>query len=334
MLLRDIRRPSTRRLNARTPGCQQTGYARPVTSGVRLGIGIPQAFPNMTIDPARIAAFLQRAEALGFDSAWTQESPLGRMPTLDSLHLLTFAAGQTRRLRLGCAVHLVPLHNPVHLAKSLVTVDHLSGGRLIVGVGLGTPRYDPALQVESSTRVARFSESIRLMKALWTEPKITFAGRFFHLDNAAMEPKPVQQPHPPIWFGGSHPHALRRAVRLGDGFIGAGSTSSSDFAFQVRTLRAHLEEADRDPASFPISKRVYIAVDSNKQRASDRLAEWFTFNYGRSQHEHVAVWGSAPECAERLRDIGKSGAELIVLTTLFDFDEQLERIATELAPQL
>ena len=305
-----------------------------MTSAVRLGIGIPQAFPETPIDPASIKDFLQRAEALGFDSAWTQENPLGRMPTLDSVHLLTFAAAQTERMRLGCAVHLTAVHSPVHLAKSLMTIDRLSTGRLIVGVGLGTPRHDAAFGIDSSTRVARFTEGIHLMKALWTEPGVTFAGRFFRLDNASMEPKPVQKPHPPIWFGGSHPNALRRAVRLGDGFIGAGSTSSSAFAEQARLVRTYLEQAGRDPSTFPISKRVYIGVDPNKDRAGKKLEDWFTFNYGRSQHEQVAVWGPAEECAARLREIADAGAELIVLTTLFDFAEQLERIAADVAPHL
>jgi probable F420-dependent oxidoreductase len=305
-----------------------------VTTPVRLGVGIPQSFPHSAIDPTSISAFVQRAEVLGFDGLWTQENPLSVMPTLDSLHLLTFAAAHTSRVRLGCAVHLTAVRGPVYLAKSLMTVDQLSGGRLVVGVGLGTPRNDAAFGVDSATRVVRFVEGIRLMKALWTEPRITFAGRFFQLDGAAMEPKPVQRPHPPIWFGGSHPNALRRAVRYGDGFIGAGSTSSSNFAEQVRTIRAYLEEAGRDPTTFPISKRVYIAVDDHKERAGSKLAEWFTFNYGRSTHEQVAVWGPADECADRLREIAASGAEMIVLTTLFDYAEQLERIAAEIAPRL
>jgi probable F420-dependent oxidoreductase len=302
--------------------------------GLTFGIGIPQAFHNTTIDPGSIAAFLRRAEALGFVGAWTQESALGRMPTLDSVHLLTFAAAHTSRMRVGCAVHLTALHSPVHLAKSLMSIDHLSGGRLIVGVGLGTPRHDTAFGVDSATRVARFTEGIQLMKALWTEPSVTFEGRFFQLDAAAMEPKPVQRPWPPIWFGASHPNALRRAVRLGDGFIGAGSTSTADFVAQVRTIRSYLRDAGRDPASFPISKRVYIAVDDDKQRAGKKLEDWFTFNYGRSQHERVAVWGPPDECAARLREVAAAGAEMIVLTTLFDYDEQLERIGADLLPRI
>jgi probable F420-dependent oxidoreductase len=279
-------------------------------------------------------SMIERAEALGFDSLWAQEQILGVMPTLEPFHTLTFAAACTERTRLGCAVFLTTLRSPVHFAKAVATVDHLSGGRLIVGVGLGRAGLGPAFGFDDARRVARFVEGVQVMKALWTEPRITFQGRFFRLKDAAMEPKPVQRPHPPVWFGASHPNALRRAVRYGDGFIGAGSTSSSDFAEQVRTIRACLEDAGRDPATFPISKRVYIAVDDDKERAGNKLAEWFTVNYGRSHHEQVAVWGSADECADRLREVAAAGAEMLVLTALFDYAEQLERIAAEVAPRL
>src|SRR6266511_5840637 len=99
------------------------------------------------------------------------------------------------------------------------------------------------------------------MKALWTQAEIKFHGRFWQLDGAAMEPKPFQKPHPPIWFGANHPAALRRAVRHGDGFFGAGSSTTTQFAEQVPIVRQALAEAGRDTAGFGIAKRVYIAVD-------------------------------------------------------------------------
>jgi alkanesulfonate monooxygenase SsuD/methylene tetrahydromethanopterin reductase-like flavin-dependent oxidoreductase (luciferase family) len=149
-----------------------------------------------------------------------------------------------------------------------------------------------------------------------------------------MEPKAVQRPHPPLWFGASHPNAIRRAVRLGDAFIGAGSSTPEQFAQQVKSIRTYLEEDGRDPTSFPIAKRVYLAIDERKERAGAKLEQWFTLNYGRSNHEQVAVWGSPDECADRLRGIIASGAEMLVLTTLFDEPEQLERISADLAPRL
>src|SRR5205814_8538063 len=109
---------------------------------------------------------------------------------------------------------------------------------------------------ESGSR--RCPEGLRLMKALWPEPRVTFQGRFWQVDGAAMEPKPFQKPHPPLWFGGHHPAALRRAVRLGDGFFGAGSSTTAQFAEHVRIVQGLLAEEGRDAAGFPIAKRVYI----------------------------------------------------------------------------
>jgi alkanesulfonate monooxygenase SsuD/methylene tetrahydromethanopterin reductase-like flavin-dependent oxidoreductase (luciferase family) len=204
-----------------------------------------------------------------------------------------------------------------------------------VGVGLGAaPRIYPAFGVQAETRVARFSESVRLIKALWTEPRVNFEGRFWQLRNASMEPKPVQKPHPPVWFGGSHPNALRRAVQLGEGFTGAGSSSTADFAQHVQNLRGLLSEAGRDPASFPISKRVYIGVDEDRDRAWQKMATWYGLRYGRTEYQHVSVWGPPEECAARLREVAEAGAELVLLTPIYDEADQMERLARDVIPLL
>jgi len=302
---------------------------------VQFGIGIPQQFPDARIEPRRIASFLQRVEALGcFTSAWTSEQILGSMPSLDPLELMSFAAACTERLDLGCAVLLTPVRGPIHLAKSLATLDHLSQGRLIAGIGLGTKRYDAAFGIESETRVARFTEGLAVMKKLWTEPTVTHHGRFWQLHEVRMEPKPYSKPWPRLWLGAHEPRAVRRAAHVADGFIGAGSSPTSAFAEQVNVLRDALAEAGRSVESFPIAKRVYIAVDEDRSRASRRLEQWFSHSYGRSNHEQVAVWGSADECADKLREVHHAGASMIVLSQLFDHEDQLERFAADLLPRL
>src|SRR5262249_32747765 len=153
------------------------------------------------------------------------------------------AAACTERLRLGCAVFVTPQHNPIHLAKSISTVDQLSRGRVEVGVAIGRrDRELSAFGVDPDSLVARFTEGLGLMKALGSEPPLRFDGRFWQLEDAVLDPKPFQKPHPPVWFGGSHPAALRRAVRLGDGFFGAGSTTTADFVRQVQMVREALAE--------------------------------------------------------------------------------------------
>ena len=153
-------------------------------------------------------------------------------------------------MRLGCAVFVSTLYSPVHLAKSLSTLDQLSRGRIEIGVGTGgRGRRFAAFGVDPRRYVARFTEGLALMKALWTEPRVTFDGEFWQLQDAAMEPKPFQKPYPPVWFGAATA-ALRRAVRRGDGFFGAGSTPTARFAEQVPVVREALAEAGR-PAELP-----------------------------------------------------------------------------------
>jgi probable F420-dependent oxidoreductase len=305
-------------------------------SSIDLAVSIPQTFPGRAPEPDFIRRYLARAETLGFHSAWVVEQIVGSIPSLEPIELMAWAAASTSRIRLGSAVLLTALRDPVHTAKSVTTLDHLSGGRLMVGVGLGgQPAVYPAFGLKADRRAARFAEGIRVMKRLWTEPRVSFEGEFFTLTNLPQEPKPVQKPHPPLWFGAHHPNALRRAVELGDGFMGAGSLSTAKFADEVKLLRRLLAEAKRDPAAFPVAKRVYIAVDRDKARAGKRLSEWFGAFYGKAQMaEEVSVWGPPGECVEALKQVVAAGAGLLMLNPVFDELEQLELVASEIAPTL
>ncbi|MBI2466981.1 MAG: LLM class flavin-dependent oxidoreductase [Candidatus Rokubacteria bacterium] len=303
---------------------------------VKFGIALRQVFAEPRLDLAGLETFLARAEALGYESVWVQEQILGAAGSLEPVTLLAYAAARTRRVRLGTAVLLTPLRGPVQLAKSLATVDQLSGGRLIVGVGLGSrTQIYPAFGLSPERRVRRFVEGLEVMKRLWTEERVTFDGAFFKLENAAMAPKPVQKPHPPIWFGGRHPDALRRAVRLGDGFIGAGSSSTAEFREAVDHVRRCLGEAGRDPATFALAKRVYLAVDSDRSRALGRLREWFGWYYGNAAlAERVALAGPVEQCLEGLREIRAIGAELLLLNPAFDETRHMELLAEKILPAL
>jgi probable F420-dependent oxidoreductase len=305
---------------------------------VTFAISIPQLVDDDTFDPAAMRRYLSRAEELGFVGAWTQEQVLGRVPHLGPMETLSYAAACTERIRLGCAVLITTLHSPVHLAKSVSTLDQISLGRLDVGIGTGGGRrMFSAFGVDGASFVARFTEGLDLMRALWTEPEVNFKGRFWQLEGAAMEPKPYQKPAPPVWFGGSHPAALRRAVRLGDGFFGAGSSTTAQFAEQVGVVREELARQDRDPAGFPIAKRVYIAVDDDAGRAHDRMAAALDRLYGffrLGDMTPVSVFGTPSDCVAGLQQVADAGAEMIQLNPLFDDAEQMERLAAEVMPQL
>ena len=212
---------------------------------MRFAISIPQFYSDGDFDPAAFRAYFTRAEELGFDGAWTQEQVLGAAPQLGPIETMTYAAACTQRLRLGCVVFVSTLHSPVHLAKSLSTLDQLSGGRTEIGVGTGGPgRPFAAFGVDPQRYVARFTEGLALMKACGPKPGYLRRG-VWQLKDAAMEPKPAQKPFPPIWFGGMAPAALRRATQLGSGFFGAGSIPTAKFEGQVQIVRAALAESGR-----------------------------------------------------------------------------------------
>ncbi len=302
---------------------------------MRFAISIPQHVPDGTFDPARLRDYLSRAEELGFHSAWTQEAVLGPAPTLAPLELMAFAAACTQRLRLGCAVLVSPLHNPVHLAKAISTLDQLSRGRIEVGMAIGgRGRMFSAFEVDSASLVARFTEGLRLMQACWTEPRITFAGRFWQLDGATLEPKPFQKPYPPLWIGGSHPAAVRRALRYGSGFFGAGSSTTIQFAGQVQVLRAAMAEAQRNPATFEVAKRVYLLIDDDPTHAQEQVDAALQRIYGRPGLSNIAVYGPPSACIEGLSEVAEAGAELIQLHLLGDPARQMERLAAEVISAL
>jgi alkanesulfonate monooxygenase SsuD/methylene tetrahydromethanopterin reductase-like flavin-dependent oxidoreductase (luciferase family) len=150
-----------------------------------------------------------------------------------------------------------------------------------------------------------------------------------------MEPKPVQSPHPPLWFGARDALALKRAVRHGDGWMGAGSSSSADFVAQIASLRSALDDAKRDPATFAISKRVYIAVDDNRERAERRLREWFAMRYKNADMgSKVSLWGGRAECVDKLGELIRAGAKHLMLNPVFDELEHLELLAQDVIPRL
>ncbi|WP_327371315.1 LLM class flavin-dependent oxidoreductase [Streptomyces sp. NBC_01217] len=307
---------------------------------MRFAISIPQFYADGEFDPAAFRTYLTRVEQLGFDSAWTQEQTLGSRPQLGPIETMTYAAACTERLRLGCVVFVSTLHSPVHLAKSIGSLDQISRGRIEVGFGTGgKQRPFAAFGVDPERYVARFYEGIEVMTRLWRDSRVDLSGEFWQLTDAAMEPKPFQKPNPRLWFGGSGRTALRRAVMspgLFSGFFGAGQVPTAKFAEQVQIVRQALAESDRPANDFAIAKRVYIAVDDDAQRARDRINAELTALYMKRspETEAAAIAGTPMDCARKLREVITAGAELILFTPLFAPAEHAERLASEVIPEL
>jgi probable F420-dependent oxidoreductase len=294
---------------------------------VRFGVGLPQALERG--DGRVVRRFSSRAEELGFAGLWTLDGWFSATPLLDGLHLLSHAAAVTERVSLGVGVLVLPRRNPALLAKELATIDVLSGGRLAVGVGVGTVEARAAgAGVPTDRLPLRLREGLAVLKAFWREGSASFEGELWRFSDLPMEPKPLQEPHPPIWLGAREPAALRRAARLADGWIGSGGSTTAQFREQVQVLREALVERGRDPRAFPIGKRVYIAVEQDAASARRNLAAALDPMYEvPGLADRVGVAGPPEQCAEAVGEIVEAGATQVVLNPLYDHLEQLEAVA-------
>jgi alkanesulfonate monooxygenase SsuD/methylene tetrahydromethanopterin reductase-like flavin-dependent oxidoreductase (luciferase family) len=307
---------------------------------MKFSIAIPQLDYD-GFDAAGLRSYLARAEELGFEGGWVLEQTVGAAPLLAPLELLAYCAAFTERLRLGVAVLVTSLHEPLQLASAVTTVDRMSNGRLDIGVapGGGTRNF-AAFGVDEDTFISYFTEGLQLMKAAWSdEPRVTFHGRFRDVDDLPVQPKPLQRPHPPIWFGGSAPKALARAVRHGDSFLGAGSSTTGAFAGAASIVRRELDEQQIDPTNFTIGKRVYLMVDDDATQARERVLAGLERIYGRRPGmEHWPVFGTPDDVVAGLREVIDAGAEMLLLNPtgvdVSENREQMERLAAEAIPQL
>ncbi len=294
---------------------------------IALGISLPHRSPQpIGVDVVRRVA--QRAETLGFRDLWVTENTLDHGFCFDPVAVLSFAAAVTTKIRLGASVVVLPIHHPAHVAHQWACLDYLSGGRAILGVGLGREHHYAQFQIPREARVRRFREDVELIRALWSQPRVDFQGRIYQLEGGTMMPKPVQKPCLPMWFGVGHPNAVRRAGFLADGWMGSGGSSIAAFGQSVPILRAALEEAGRDPADFPISKRLFMAVDERPEVARAELHRWFTEVYHNPEGTDASgIHGTPEQVRGRLEELVAMGANHLLLNPVSRHAEQVEALA-------
>ena len=294
---------------------------------IPFGMVLPHRSPD-PVDMLAVRQVAQRAEALGFRDLWVTENTLDHVFCFDPVVVLTYAAALTTTIRLGVSVVVLPVHDPRHVAHQVATLDYVSHGRAILGVGLGRDHHYAQFQVPLERRVRRFREGVALIKALWTDPKVGYQGEIFRLNGGTMAPKPVQKPHPPIWMGGAHSDALRRAAAIADGWMGSGGSSTASFSRSVPILRAALEKAGREPAAFPISKRVFLSVHERPDVARAEVHHWFTEVYHNPDGTDASgVHGTPEQVRERLEGLVAMGANHLLLNPVCRHAEQLEALA-------
>ncbi|MEI7712259.1 MAG: LLM class flavin-dependent oxidoreductase [Rhodospirillales bacterium] len=294
---------------------------------IALGVSLPHRSPD-TIGMDAVRHVAQRAEALGFRDLWVTENTLDHVNCFDPVVVLTYAAAVTTRIRVGCSVVVLAVHSPNMVAHQWATLDYVSGGRAILAVGLGREHHYREFEVPEDGKVRRFREEVEVIKSLWTQERTSYDGKFYCLDGATMAPKPVQKPHIPLWMGVGHPNAVRRTAALADGWMGSGGSSIAEFGRSVPILKEALIAAGRDPEQFPISKRVFMAIDEKPERARAELNRWFTEVYRNPEGTDASgIWGTPEQVREKLEALVAMGANHLMLNPVSRYAEQLEAVA-------
>ena len=285
-------------------------------------------------DRRRFRAVAELAEELGYDSLWAGEHLSFHNPILDLGVALSAFAAWTERIALGAGILLLPLRHPGLVAKQAASLDYLSGGRLLLGVGVGGegPGDFEAAGVPRSERGARADEGIRALRALFGDAPASFAGRFHRFEGVSIAPRAAQPGGPPILVGGRSEAARRRAGRLGDGWLPY-LVSPRRFAAGAEEVRAHAEAAGRDPDALRHVVVAFARVDDDGERARAgamrHLSERYGMPFERHHVEQLCVVGTPEECAARARSYQQAGVRHLALNPAAeegDFLEQVRRL--------
>jgi probable F420-dependent oxidoreductase len=299
------------------------------------GLGLPNAFPvgEPNLDFLRVA---ERAEQLGYDMLWAGDHVVFHIPRLEVFTTLAAIAMRARRVRFGPGVLLLCLRNPVQVAQVVATLDHLSGGRFVLGVGVGGehPKEFEASGVRVQERGARTDEALDIVRKLLTEAEIDHQGRFWTLRGMSMKLRPRRRP--PVWVGGRAEATLRRVVARGDAWF-PGFVTPERYREGLERLDTLCAEAGRDPAAIERALYLFVSVGLDRARARDEAAEFLSRNYNVpfAPFERYVVTGRPEECVRSVRRYLDAGAKhLTVRFATSDPLRQLELWSAEVLPAL
>jgi probable F420-dependent oxidoreductase len=289
--------------------------------------------------PAEQFELVRRVEALGFESVWTGDHVSFHNPMYEALTLLATYIPITSRIRLGTAVYLLALRTPAIAAKITSTLDALSGGRLIFGVGVGgeNPKEFEVVGVPHGERGARVTEGIDVVRTLWRDTPASFRGRFTQFEGVSLDPKPVQKPGPPIWIGGRSDAALTRAGRQGDGWVSY-VVQAERYAQSVAKIRAAARGRSLD--GFAFAHLGFITVGRDWESAKAVWAQALTKRYAQDFEplaRKYGIIGTPEQCAEQIARFEAAGCNYMIANPIGDpKDErdQVERIAADVLPLL
>jgi len=326
---------------------------------MKYGLRIPSfALGPRTATLEEMGRYLRRAEDLGFDCAVSIDHLLLTPPAyactwLEPIALLSALAGVTRTLKLGTMVLVLPLRNPVYFAKEWATLDLLSGGRSILGIGVGWHEEEFALMgVPHRERGPRMNEAIEVLKALWAGDHVTYEGKYYRVRNLTIDPKPARRPHPPIWIGGgSQPFekvygqtvtnidpVLRRIAKYADTWVPHSSATPEMVKGDWEKVQRFARDVGRDPRTIGrvYSNFIWVLRPGSKPGSATphfSVYSGMDLDYWRTHY----LLGEAEELAERISariEALDGGVDTIVLNPLNWGMEQLELIAGDVLPRV
>jgi probable F420-dependent oxidoreductase len=283
-----------------------------------------------------------QVDRAGYDSLWVGDHIAFPLAILDPLLQLAQAAMVSRRLTLGTGVYLLPLRHPAPVAKQVATLDHLTEGRLIFGVGVGGefPKEYQACGVPRAERGARLTEGIGLLRQFWSGAPVTHDGRFYGpIAEVAMQPPARQPGGPPIWCGGRQPGALRRAGRLADGYLSYVVTPDM-YRAALRAITEAADEAGRGDAPYGTGHLLFTRLDDSYEQALDAATETLSIRYAmdfRKAAQRYCALGTPAAWNARIVSTTCAGVRHVVLDLLGPYDQrdrQIARFAAEAMPLL
>jgi probable F420-dependent oxidoreductase len=320
--------------------------ALPLDSGLKVGVQTihRRTEPATGVWEPRIDELVEVVELVdrcGYDSLWMGDHVSFPIPMMDPLLMIAQAAVVSRRLIFGTGVYLLPLRHPAPVAKQVSTLDHLTEGRFIFGVGVGGefPKEYELCGVPITERGARLSEGMKVLRKLWSGEAASHDSPFYKFDDIPMQPPARQAGGPPIWVGGRSDAALRRAGRLSDGYVSYVVTPEM-FTDALGKIDVAAQQAGRNIESFGTGHLLFMRIDDTYEQALDAATETLSTRYAmdfRKAAQRYAALGTPAQVAEKIREFHAAGVRHIMLDLLGPYDQrnaQIERFAAEALPLL
>jgi alkanesulfonate monooxygenase len=299
------------------------------------------AYPDMP-DAAGLVDYGVKVEELGYDSVWVWDHMLlgvdPNFPIIDSLTVLTGIAARTSRIKMGTGILVLPLRNPVALAKQLASMDQLSHGRLIMGMAAGWYKREfDAVGIPFDKRGKLMDENLEIMTRLWTEHMVDGEYMNHKISAAVMYPKPYQKPRMPLLIGGYVDVVLKRAAVKGDGWL-TYFYKPEDFKRSWDKMRNFAGEAGKDPDTLLNASQLPICVGKSKAAVQEGMMDWLNKEWDFPSHSDCsresAIMGTVDECVEQLREHHRVGVQKIIFVPYKYQMDQVEIIAKEIIPRL